>query len=230
MTLRTFPLLAILMMVSAGCASRHLGTHLPPIPPAMLTTQSTLQIQNAIPVSFAPMGPEVLNGLKIKRFIPWTAFFCAGTSTVTIAPERVYMAGAGVPWIPAPLATNLLTTKQANSFWNLVPEYMELLIDGVGVAGGTGTLFSISAKGLAKLAASSGIVHQVGKQLQSQVPNIGPLTAQLLGGQTGEVPTVLAAGQCATVVLYSGAMRRRQRGSGGAVAFSGAISLPQAVQ
>jgi hypothetical protein len=165
-----------------------------------------------------PNSDSVLAGLKFPRhsIIPWQVGICenSGTASPTLYPERIEGGGKGVPWITSGMATNYLTVQQGKTLPSRLADIAEVGVEAAGFVGGSGTLFSISAKGLAKLAGAALGLHEAGAYFAAKIPNLTPFTAQLLTG-----PVALGPGQCATVVIYSSWYK-------GATPFSATIVLP----
>jgi hypothetical protein len=153
-------------------------------------------------VTASQESDAVLNGLKLPKSIGLYSIMACNNSSLPVVNEssqRILMDLPSVQWISVTQATPFLMYRQAKSTPAKLAEVTEILFDVAGFYGGTGTIFTISKKGLAELAFGSGLMHYAEGKLTAAIP---PLPTDILG------PTIsLAAygqsGDCATWEMFA---------------------------
>lgn len=177
---------------------------------ALLALLSIAPVAAQVSLEYTPMPLAVMNSLHFTTLGPWSCRACNnGPASLTLAPERIYMAAPSIHWVDGSLAVTMLAQKQAQSWQSKGAEVAELAIDAAGMFGGTGTWFKISANGLAKLAAGSAFAHYLQGKFQGSIPSITPFTASLLSGPVTLAPKG-TPGDCATFTMYAGKMKNPQ--------------------
>jgi hypothetical protein len=162
----------------------------------------------------------VLDGLKLPKSIGLYSIMACNDSTTPVVAEssqRLLMQLPNVQWISQAQAMPLLVYRQAQSWPSKLASAAEIGIDMAGFLGGTGTIFTISKQGLAKLAFGSGLMHYAEGKLTSAIPT---LPTDILG-TTLSLAAMGQPGDCLTFEMF--ATRTRIAKGGVAPSFRTAV-------
>jgi hypothetical protein len=116
----------------------------------------------------------VLDGLHLpKSLATYKIMVCNnGPSAVSEPAERILMAVPNVQWIDQNQAMGILLAAQRKTFPAEAAQGIGVALDLAGMFGGTSTFFTISSRGLSKLAFGSLLARYAENKLAAAIPGL----------------------------------------------------------
>lgn len=152
-----------------------------------------------VSLRFNPEPMEVLEALRVKHFGLWSVSLCSELPYQrNVKPEEIRARAGQLKLIGPNRARLLLAQRQAASWPSIVVRVVEYLSIGAVVVTAS-ELVKVQPNVIAGLGLGVGTAHVVADRLREEVPDTGPLLAELL---EGEVP--LKPGDCATRSVFAG--------------------------